>query len=249
MRGRLDDIAAAIGLLTRLPVPARDPQDLDAARATWAYPLAGALVGLIGGAVYIIAWSVGLPALVAAALAFGAMLLATGGLHEDGLADTADGFGGGASRDRKLEIMRDSRIGSYGVVALILAFAVRFGAVTDLVFPFTVAAALIASAALSRAAMVALMWRLPNARPGGLSASVGTPPDRSAWEALALAGLVTLFVLPLWVAVVAILAAGLAATAVAMLAERQIGGQTGDVLGAAGIAAECAALAAIVAAG
>lgn len=248
MHGRVDDIAAAIGLLTRLPVPQRESQDFDPARATWAYPLAGALVGLVGGGAYVLAWSIGLPALIAAALAFGAMLLTAGALHEDGLADTVDGFGGGASRDRKLEIMRDSRIGSYGVVALILAFAVRFGAVTDLVFPFYVAAALVASAALSRAAMVALMWRLPNARPGGLSASVGTPPDRSAWEAIALAALMALLLLPLWIALVAILAAGIAATGVAMLAERQIGGQTGDVLGAAGIAAECAALAAIVAA-
>lgn len=246
MRRRADDISTAFGLLTRLPVRTGDAADLDPARATWAYPLAGMVVGLIGGAVYALSWWAGLPALVAAALAFGAMLLATGGLHEDGLADTADGFGGGADRDRKLEIMRDSRIGSFGVLALILAFAVRFGAVIDLEMPLAVAAALVAAAALSRAAMVALMWRLPNARRGGLSASVGTPPGRSAGEAVALGALAALLFVPGWAALAAILAAALAAGAVAVLASRQIGGQTGDVLGAAGIAAECAALAAII---
>jgi|FEC22Drversion2_1045045.scaffolds.fasta_scaffold00023_170 adenosylcobinamide-GDP ribazoletransferase len=244
---RADDIVTAIGLLTRLPIGTGNAAGLDPARATWAYPLAGIIVGMVGGAVYGLSWWIGLPALVAAALAFGTMLLATGGLHEDGLADTADGFGGGADRDRKLAIMRDSRIGSFGVLALIVAFAIRFGAVTDLATPLSVGAALIASAALSRAAMVTLMWRLPNARPGGLSARVGTPPDRAACEALALGALAALLLLPAWTAVAAVLAAALAAAAVAMLARRQIGGQTGDVLGAAGIAAECAALAAIIA--
>ena len=120
MGRRRTELVSAFGLLTRLPVADLTPPGdyADPARAVWAYPLAGLAVGLIGGLVYWLAAALAIPPMIAGVLALGAMVLATGGLHEDGLADTADGLGGGRDKARKLEIMRDSRIGSYGVIAL-----------------------------------------------------------------------------------------------------------------------------------
>ncbi|MDZ7905514.1 MAG: adenosylcobinamide-GDP ribazoletransferase [Cypionkella sp.] len=121
------DLQLALMLLTRLPAghlaQAGDPPPL--ARAVWAYPIVGALVGAMGAGVLVGAATLGLAPSIAATLALAVCILATGGLHEDGLADVADGFGGGQDRARKLEIMRDSRIGSYGTLALILSLALR----------------------------------------------------------------------------------------------------------------------------
>ena len=114
------DIVSALAFFTRLPVPIdHDHGEIDFSRAARAVPIAGALAAIAPGAVItVLAW-LGAPALFAAAIGLGALLLVTGALHEDGFADTMDGFGGGATRERKLEIMRDSRLGSYGAAALI----------------------------------------------------------------------------------------------------------------------------------
>ena len=113
--------------LSATPAPAA-PLDID--RIAWAAPVAGAVVGLIGALVLALTALLGLPLLLRAGLATAALVAATGALHEDGLADVADGFGGGATRERKLEIMRDSRIGAYGAIALALALILRVGALT-----------------------------------------------------------------------------------------------------------------------
>ncbi|MBC9180481.1 adenosylcobinamide-GDP ribazoletransferase, partial [Pseudoroseomonas ludipueritiae] len=134
MRSLLADFSAALGLLTRLPTGWL-PQHNSAAgfaRSIWAYPLVGLGIGAAGGAVMAAGLWLGLPPLVAALWSLAATLLLTGGFHEDGLADTADGFGGGRDRARKLEIMRDSRIGSYGVLALVLALGLRAAALAAL---------------------------------------------------------------------------------------------------------------------
>ncbi|MCT8971885.1 adenosylcobinamide-GDP ribazoletransferase [Microbaculum marinisediminis] len=246
---RLSELVSAFGLLTRLPVARIVPgtDHADAGSSVWAYPLVGVVVGLIGGFAYWLLASIGVTPLVAGAVALGAMVLATGGLHEDGLADTADGFGGGATREAKLEIMRDSRIGSYGVIALVLVFALRLGAISALAGTGAVLGALVASAALSRGGMGLFMRLIDPARTDGLSAGVGSPDGSAAAEAAAIAILIAFLVLAPGAAILAIIFAGLAAITVGVLAIRQIGGQTGDVVGAAGIAAECAALTAIVA--
>ncbi|WP_338320010.1 adenosylcobinamide-GDP ribazoletransferase, partial [Bradyrhizobium ottawaense] len=109
-----------------------------------------------------------------------------GALHEDGLADTADGLGGGRTRERKLEIMRDSRIGTYGVCALILSFGLRWSALAAIADPLLVAFALCAAHAAARAGVPAFMSLVPPARPDGLSASAGSPPGRSVAIAFAL---------------------------------------------------------------
>src|SRR5437763_523525 len=98
--------------------------------ACWALPLIGLIVGAIAALVLLGAAWIGMTPAVAAGLALAAAVLVTGGLHEDGLADTADGLGGGKDRDHKLAIMRDSRIGSYGVLALMLTLGLRWSALT-----------------------------------------------------------------------------------------------------------------------
>ncbi|HBC54660.1 MAG TPA: adenosylcobinamide-GDP ribazoletransferase, partial [Alphaproteobacteria bacterium] len=124
-------------------------------------PLAGVIIGGVGAAIYALCLWLGLGPLLAAALAVAAMLLTTGALHEDGLSDVADGFGGGRDRDHKLAIMADSRIGTYGTAALILCLLLRIAALVELHDVARVSIALIASASLSRAFMYTGMRLLP----------------------------------------------------------------------------------------
>src|SRR5262245_47192313 len=227
------DLAVALGFSTRLPLLHAAPvAGADLARAVWALPIAGACVALLGALVYWLAYRAGLPSLPAAALALAATVLATGCLHEDGLADVADGFGGGATLERKLEIMRDSRIGTYGVCALVLALLLRVGAIASLVQPALVLFALLAAHSGARAMVAVFMWFVPPARRDGLAAEAGQPPDASVIIA-ALLGVVGigLFLGPA-VGLIAFGAVIIAALVMAWLSVRQIGGQTGDVLGA-----------------
>ncbi|MGC1779783.1 MAG: adenosylcobinamide-GDP ribazoletransferase, partial [Xanthobacteraceae bacterium] len=167
---RVEELKAALVFSTRLPLLRATPVAGAAiGKAAWAFPLAGLLVGLIGAAIYGLAHHFGLPPWPAAALAVAATLFATGCLHEDGLADTADGFGGGNSREQKLAIMRDSRIGTYGVCALALSLLLRVSALASLPSAHAVVWALIGAHAAARAAMPALMLMLPPARSDGLS--------------------------------------------------------------------------------
>ncbi|RZJ77952.1 MAG: adenosylcobinamide-GDP ribazoletransferase, partial [Brevundimonas sp.] len=171
---------------------------------------------------------------------FGAML--TGGLHEDGLSDTADGLFGGWTKARRLEIMKDSRVGSYGVLALVLVTLARWSALTAVLVYGGHWAALVATGALSRAPMVLVMSLLPNARGEGLSHATGRPGSVTAMIALSLAVAIAV-ALTGWTAVPLAFAALGAAVALAASALRRIGGQTGDVLGASQQLAEVACLA------
>ncbi|WP_068117147.1 adenosylcobinamide-GDP ribazoletransferase [Tropicimonas marinistellae] len=245
----LRDLALGLGLLTRLPLPVdSDYARARGARAAWAYPLAGVPVALAAWGVAWAALALGLPAGIAAGLALAAQVMLTGAMHEDGLADSADGLWGGWDPARRLEIMKDSRIGSYGVLALILGMGLRWSALAALcsgpgagLLP-----ALLAAAVLSRAAMVALMAGLPNAREGGLSRAVGRPGAGRAVLAAALALGLSVAVLG-WQALVLAGAVCAATLGAAAIARAKIGGQTGDILGATQQVAEIAALAAAAA--
>ena len=227
------DLRMAASFVTILPVASSKPAgDGAIARATWALPVAGLLVGLAGALVYKIASRLGLPPDLAALLALATTALITGALHEDGLADTADGLGGGRTRERKLEIMRDSRIGTYGVCALILSFGLRWSALATIANPWSVMLALCAAHAAARAGVPAFMSLVPPARPDGLSASAGSPPGRSVAVAFALGTLVLALALGPGKALVGLVVLSLAGLMLARLAIRQIGGQTGDILGA-----------------
>lgn len=228
----MDDVRAGLGFYTRLPV-APSPLDGGAlAHALWTGPLVGVLVGGIGATAYGLAAALGLSPWLAAAFAVGTVIAITGGLHEDGLADTLDGFGGGATPERKLAIMRDSRIGTYGVSALVLALILRVGALASLADAALVLSALVAAHAASRAALPAFMTWVPPARTDGLSAGAGRPSGASAVAAMALGVIALGFGLGPARGAVAFMLIGLAGIAMAWLCRRQIGGQTGDVLGA-----------------
>jgi adenosylcobinamide-GDP ribazoletransferase len=242
LAGWRDDVLAAGSFLTRLPLARLAPIESGLlARSMRAFPVVGIVVGLIGWAVFALAARLGLPEAATALAALAATVLLTGGLHEDGLADTADGFGGGADRERKLAIMRDSRSGTYGVMALIFTLGLRGAALAAL----TVAAAgpaLVAAHAVSRAAMPLVMRFLAPARPDGLGASAGQPDDSALAWCLGIALVVALLCLGLSRGIVALAVTALAVAALGALAQRQIGGQTGDVLGAAQQVAEVAML-------
>src|SRR5262245_43821359 len=231
--GLATDIKTAILFCTRLPVPHSAPIDSGAvAHASWALPVAGALVGSVGALTYTIASGIRLPSALAAALALGATLLMTGCLHEDGLADTADGLGGGWDRARKLEIMRDSRLGTYGACALMMSLLVRWAALAAIASPLAVASALIAAHVSARAALPLFMCFVPPARCDGLSAEAGQPARRSAAVAVLLGVLVLAAALGLAATMIGLFLATCAGLFMAWLSLRQIGGQTGDVRGA-----------------
>jgi adenosylcobinamide-GDP ribazoletransferase len=230
----------AFMLLTRLPVGRWGGSDL--ARAVWAFPVVGLVVGLFGGFVYWALDRFGVPPLLAASWAFVAILLVTGAFHEDGLADTADGFGGGRTAERKLEIMRDSRIGTYGAVALGLSLLIRISALAALGRPGLVLAALIAAAMAGRGGMIVPLLVLTPVRPDGIAAGLGNIPRWSAVTGLALVGLALLVLSPIQAALAVAVSALAASLALTALARWQIGGHSGDVLGASEVIVECVTL-------
>jgi len=233
LRGLATDLKISILFCTRLPLAHSVPiAGGDVARATWALPIAGALVGGTGALAYWFAFHLGLPSVIAAALTLAVTLVATGCLHEDGLADTADGFGGGKSLPHKLEIMRDSRIGTYGACALTISFVLRWSALATIAHPLPVATALIVAHASARAPLPIFMWFIPLARTDGLSAQAGRPP-RTSMAAAGLLGVTALMLgLGPIAAIIGLFLLALAGILMGWLSMRQIGGQTGDVIGA-----------------
>lgn len=232
-RGLGSDFKIGLIFFTRLPVGHRIPiEGGDLARASWAAPLVGSIVGLLGACAYWLAYRLGLPPSAAAVIALATTMLATGCLHEDGLADVADGFGGGATRERKLEIMRDSRIGTYGACALALSLVLRASALASLTEPALVAFALVAAHTAARAFLPVFMAAVPLARCDGVSASIGRPP-RGRIAAAAFIGVMGLgvsFGFTAGFVVLVLLLSG--SVFMAWICVKQIGGQTGDVLGA-----------------
>jgi adenosylcobinamide-GDP ribazoletransferase len=233
LKERSGDLKVSILFLTRLRYGATLPVDGAAiARAAWAFPIAGVLVGLVGGLIYLLAHRLGLSPWPAAALSIAATMAITGCLHEDGLADTADGFGGGRTRNLKLEIMRDSRIGAYGVCALAITVLLRASALASLTDTSIVIAALIAAHGAARATLPVFMYFVPPARHEGLSASAGQPSRDSVIAATALGILLVALCLGPVLAIAALILIVTVIALVAWLSLAQIDGQTGDVLGA-----------------
>jgi len=248
------DLAHCVRFYSRLPVPAL-PWEQDAhalpsfPRLVRVIPLAGLLLGLVPAAAMIVALLLDLGPWLSAMLAVAAMVLATGALHEDGLADVADSFGG-TTRDRRLEIMRDSRIGSFGATALFLALALRIGVLAEIVSradALAAVAAILITASLSRTASLMPLVFLPPARRDGLSHAVGQPPRETFWLAAGIAGAIAVALgalagLPPFGIALTIVLSGLAGLALTGFAARHLGGQTGDIVGAAQQVAEIAAL-------
>ncbi|OIQ44033.1 MAG: cobalamin 5'-phosphate synthase [Roseobacter sp. MedPE-SW] len=242
----LVDIPLALILLTRLPLPRLSKVSFQRqSKAVWAFPLAGFAVTLPACLTAGAAMTLGLPEGLAAGLFVLVQVLLTGAMHEDGLADCADGFWGGFDPARRLEIMKDSQIGSYGVLALVVGIGLRWQALALLLGGGNLWAPL-ALALLSRAMMPILMTWLPNARQSGLSQSVGRPSRRAVGLGLGLAVVLSMPLLgPLTFAVAAILAC--MSLGFGLLARVKIGGQTGDTLGACQQVSEIAGLLILVA--
>jgi adenosylcobinamide-GDP ribazoletransferase len=258
----LAQLQLATSFLTRMPIRDRsalsdDPAEVDPtdhasqpavlADAMWLFPLVGFGVGGVGAITLGLLTWLDIPATVAASLAVGAMIWLTGALHEDGLADIADGFGGGEDKDSKLRIMRDSRVGTYGIVAVAILMIAKIAALAALADWSTgaAAAALVAAATWSRALFAPTMRWLEPARDNGLGTSAGTPREGTSWLGLVLAAALSLLVMlsPAGFGTILILAVGgLGAFMVGWIALKQIGGYTGDVLGAAQQVGEAATL-------
>jgi adenosylcobinamide-GDP ribazoletransferase len=231
----LADLAAAARFLTRLPVPLQETpgEGPSLATACRAFPLVGVVIGGLGGAAYALAFWLGLGAWPSAFLAVLASVLVTGALHEDGLADTADGLGGGRDAEHALAIMRDSRSGAYGVLALVFSVGLRAGAVAALGAPAAVIGTLVAAHAGSRGALPFFMRRLDPARADGLGATAGRPQSEAALWAAGIGIAVLLLAFGFGRAVLALIVVAGALALLAGVARRKIGGYTGDVLGAA----------------
>ena len=226
----MNGFLGAVSFLTRVPTGtgARRPEEL-AGFVPW-FPVVGAGVGLAVAAIYAGSHTF-LPPLPAASLAVVAGIALTGAFHEDGLGDTADAFGGHHDRDATVRILKDPRLGTFGVLAVAASLLLRAGAVAALAAAAALAA-LPAAHALSRAAAVAAMTALPAAGDTGLGASYALALSRRRALAGAAAGLGIALALLGLPALVAAAAAGLAALALGRLAVRRVGGVTGDVLGA-----------------
>jgi adenosylcobinamide-GDP ribazoletransferase len=220
----------AVSFLTRVPTGtgARRPEEL-AGFVPW-FPVVGAAIGLAVGAAYAGARLL-LPPLPAASVAVVAGVCLTGAFHEDGLGDSADAFAGGWDRESTVRILKDPRLGTFGVLAVAASLLVRVGAVAALA-PVAALAALPAAHALSRAAAVATMTVLPVAGESGLGASYVLALSRRRALAGTAAGLALALALLGLTAIWAAAAAAVAAALLGRLAVRRIGGITGDVLGA-----------------
>lgn len=242
-------VLVSMRFLTRLPVPFVRTLDAPPLHQSMAmFPVVGALIGAISAAALVLSNLSGLPDLFSAAFALGVAAILTGALHEDGLADVADAFGGGKTREHRLDILRDSRIGAYGTLALCLTLLARASLLTALLdLPPAIIIALMAGAgAFSRALMVDLLWATRPARSDGLSVMAGRPSRNTTLIALAIgglgAGLAGGVLLSAAAGVLALVAAGIAMAMVRELAMRKIGGQTGDVCGTGQVMAETAML-------
>jgi len=241
----LDDLRAAVMFLTRLPMPARTEPVWP--RLLRAFPLAGALIGALSATVLVAAMWLNLGAWSAALLALATSVAITGALHEDGLADCCDALGA-RDRARRLDIMRDSRLGAFGVLGMIFAIALPVAALARIVEnagAMAAAATLVSAHAVSRLAPIWLLHALPAARADGRGAEAGRP----GWDILAQAALAAfviwlLFQVPLagLGAPLPLFAAAVAAWLVAPMAHAAFGGHTGDVAGAMEVLARSAFL-------
>ena len=229
-------LRAAFVFLTTLPV-GPEPDGESSAASSWAWPVVGACVGILGGSVAYLSILAGTGTAVAALLSIAVMIVATGALHEDGLADSADGLFSGGTRDKRMEIMRDSRTGAYGAIAIAVFLIGRHASLDNLLQASQVFGPLIAACSASRAAMQFVLRFLPMARPDGLAAGFGVPPNLSVASGLVLASILAFTVVG-WQFAPAIAIALATAFVVAWIATRRIGGVTGDVLGAAQQSAE-----------
>ncbi len=229
------DTLTALGFFSRLPVK-QSTGSFSLETVAGAWPLTGLILAVAPALVLLLAHATGFPAFVAAILALALMAALTGAMHEDGLADTFDGLGGGRTPEEKRAIMRDSRLGSYGALALVFTIFAKVAALAALgVRPGHAALALFCAAIVSRALALWHWHETPPARTEGVAHAAGCP-DRAAFLLGLTTGAVALAALLVAFGMAALIGALMAAVAVGLLSattHRQIGGHTGDTIGAA----------------
>jgi adenosylcobinamide-GDP ribazoletransferase len=247
IRQKTEELGVAIGLLTRFPLPEfkmRTPATIGS--AFWAYPLAGALIGAPAAALFWLCVTTGFSTAPSVLVAMAVALMASGAFHEDGLTDFWDGLGGGESREEKLEIMRDSRIGTYGALALIFTLGLQFAFLVNIHYyagHASVMGAIISAEALSRGAIALPVWSLRPARNDGLGPAMAALSTTTLLTGVTIAVLITVILLGAGAALM-ITGATLGTAFIALMAWHFLGGFTGDVLGAAAVTARMAGLAA-----
>lgn len=232
-------LLAALQFLTRVPIRLRSEPSLPRTVA-W-FPVAGAIIGAAVGGTAAGMWHL-TPPLVAAAVAIAIGLLITGAFHEDGLGDVADAFGGGWTIERRLEILKDSRHGTYGVAAMCTSIVLRIVALGSLPGPATMFAAAVAAHTMGRVAAVAMAGTMRLATNTGLGVDYGRSTTRGRAAVGCLSGVAVTALATGWWAAPLLAVAAAAALATGALARRKIGGISGDVLGAAEQVAECLCL-------
>ncbi len=244
------DTIDCLGLLSRIPVR-RAAQATEFRLAAAAWPLAGLVLALAPAAVLLFAGLAGMPPVIAATLSVAALVAVTGALHEDGLADVADGFGGGSDKAEKLDIMRDSRLGTYGALALVVTLIVRiFGLAGVVGVGLTAATAAVLAVAMASRSLALAHWHaLLPARDDGLAVYAGRPDWLALLIGLAIGALALVLLLPLagWPVLFATALAGLGVAGLTHLARHQVGGHSGDTIGAAQQVAEALLLAGLAA--
>lgn len=250
--GLKDDFIMALRFFSRLPTGSSPHQKPDLGRIAMALPLASLAIGIGPALLLLGATLIGLPPYFAAALGVAAMVIASGGMAEDALADAMDGLFGGYTAERRLEIMKDSRHGTYGVAALCLFLVLRvtaLGAVAA-TSPLAAAAIWLAASIVGRSGSLWLAVALPAARPDGASATVGTLPRMNFAIGAAFALVLLLLVGGPVSSVLTLLLAVLLTIGViagwAAICKRLVGGQTGDLIGALGALIEIAVLTALL---
>ena len=223
---------------TRLPWPGdfglgKAPNTVKLSAAARAFSFGGIVVGGLSAGVLYIGAALGLHPLAASILGLGAGMLVSGAIHEDGLGDVFDGFGGGASKAKKLEIMSDSRIGTYGMLALIIVTGLKAALLAGFPSPGLAAGALFVANVLPRSGLAMMMVILKPAKKSGLGHGAGIPKKEDAIISIIIGALVAVLVFGPGTGIATAAVSALGLGAVGFVAKHQIGGLSGDVLGAA----------------
>ncbi len=240
------DICIAGVFLTILPIKINGQiKDIELAEASWTFPLIGLVIGAICGCMFTLAYVLNLDPLVCAIICVFSSILVTGGLHEDGLADMVDGFGGGASCEDKLRIMRDSRTGTYGVIALILSVLLRSALLDSLTELKFVVIAVILSGIMSRSLLPFITLLFREARHDGLAVKFRKASKGVSLISFLLGTMACFLFLGLTGTFFITGIAIFSVLITVLIAYRQIGGYTGDVLGGCQQICEVAVLTAV----
>ena len=229
------DVLATIMFFTRIPVTWSKLSDEtpDLARASWAFTLVGFTVGLLSGLIGDIFLILGLTPLLSCIIAIAFNIFITGALHEDGLADVADGFGGGGSSEKITEIMHDSRLGTYGVIALIVGLSIRIGIVISLVeLGYSLVVVLSIGFASGKLAILYTRAFFNPSDLANLGYSLGSIPNINLVIATAIWGIPILIFIPILGSLLGVVFVSFLIYFGGLRSEQKLGGITGDILGA-----------------